>query len=82
MSDPMPTSETITWAVGRQVGTTGPLGDGTYGPGVSVPVKLSTGETLTLFIPTAQYRDVATVKALIMDAVAHHLTVSGLSGKA
>lgn len=82
MSDTPPTDMPVTWMVGRQVATTGRLADGTYGPGVLVPVDLSTGEQLQLFVPSGQYKDVATVKAMIADAVAHHLTVAGLTGSA
>lgn len=82
MSDMPDVPPVATWSVGRQVATTGQLPDGTYGPGVSIPVKLDNGESITLFVPSAQYRDVATVKQLITDAVTHHMEIAGLSGQA
>lgn len=71
----------VTWQVGQQVPGTGLGANGQYVQGVNIPVALSTGDQLTVFVPTTQYTGPDAVRAIIQAAVTQHQAVATLTGE-
>lgn len=76
------TGDAVTWTVGMQSAATR-FANGQAVTGIDIPVKLSTGEDLTVFVPSSVYaQGVDAVKTAIQAEVDQRVAVARLTGTA